>query len=132
MCKLAEELTEVKEDLKITTRMCEEFSKRYEYGIWKADQENNIYFMNDVMTSIFQNSPSNLSDIFTQDEILLFQHNTRLEFNYNFNNNRYKVIFEKSENGNSFGIVKKIDTDEDTINKLLVLKKEFKQILEEW
>ncbi len=132
MCKLAEELTEVKNDLEITTRMIEEMSKKCSYGIWKADADNNIYFMNDVLQDICKSEPSNLSDIFTSDEILLFQHNNRIEFNYVINDQQYKVMFSKCPQGNSYGIVKKDDRDQETINKLLILKKEFRQILEEW
>lgn len=113
-------------------KLCNILSDIDHIGIWVVNTDHEIVFQNDNLPNIFGKDINSVSDMFSETEILLMHHNQKVDFEISIDDEVFKIKFEKLDDNHDVGIIRKARNNKDLINKLMNLKKDFKEIVEEY
>lgn len=113
-------------------KLCNMLSDIGSFGIWVVNKDNELVFQNEKLSELFGKDINTISDMFSETEILLMNHNHKGNFDLRINGVPHRVKFEKLDEDHDVGMIRKITGNDDLINQLQTLKKEFKQIINEY
>lgn len=113
-------------------KLCNMLSDIGSFGIWVVNKDNEIVFQNEKLSDMFGKKIVSITDMFSETELLLMHHNHKGDFDIRINGILHKVKFEQLDENHDVGMIRKITANEDLINQLQNLKKEFKQIITEY